>query len=114
LVSCANALAAIAPEDEKANEALLSMLNSPIPSLRGVALNNVASIKGRKMALPSVINIATSSREITGNRIKAVKLLPSIVDENTKKKTAKALESIRFDGEPSIRDAVDAALKKLE
>src|SRR5262245_21640078 len=68
LIACARTLAAIAPEDDQVNAAILNMLTSLVPSLRETALEVLTRLKSKKLALSRVLNIATNGKERATNR----------------------------------------------
>jgi len=47
------------------------------------------------------------------DRLRAVELIPTLVDENTGPMAKKALETLRFDKEEKVREAVVKAIDNI-
>lgn len=114
MTRCVVALAATAPEDEGVNKAIIAMLGNQSPTLRALALDHVAPLKNKKQALKGVVAIASATKDASRVRAQAVRLLPSLVDENTGPATKKAIEALRFDTDEAVREAVAKALTELK
>ncbi len=112
--TCIDAMAKIAPEDAVANNAVIAMLTNTRPDLRACGVNNLAAMKNRKLALPTILKIAKTAGEFDSTRIQAIALTPILVDENTKVATRKVVDSLRFDASPGERHAVEVAVNALD
>jgi hypothetical protein len=110
---CMEAAVAVGPKDPAVNKAVVAMLGNAVPRVRQCAVNQVEFLHNRKLALSAVLQLASNFREQPGTRVKAVQVVPLLVDENSKEKARKAIEALRFDEHAAVRDAVDTALKKL-
>ncbi|AMV25793.1 HEAT repeat protein [Gemmata sp. SH-PL17] len=108
------ALAAIAPDDQRVNQAVIAMLGNPSVTLRECALGHVAPLKNKKLALKGVLTIAGAMTEGPVVRARAVALVPLLVDENTAPATKKTLTGLRFDTEGLVREAVAKALDDIK
>jgi hypothetical protein len=113
LATCMRTLVAIAPDDEVVNKAVISMLANAQPDNRAVAVELVGRVKNRKLALPILMAMAGSQREPEETRAKAVSLLPVVSDENTRPAARKAAEAVRLDSSRAVREAAEAALRRL-
>lgn len=111
---CIDTLAAVAPEDEGVNKAVIAMLGNPHPELRAHALKHIAALKNKKQALKGALALAGSLTERATVRADAVKLLPLLVDENTGPATKKALETLRFDNSEAVREAVAKSIEAIK
>ena len=111
---CVDSLCVIDPEDTGVNQAVIRMLANPVPEMRFVAVGNVHSLKNKKLAVNGLLTIAANPKDLEASRTKAIGLLPGIVDENTSGAVKKSLESLRFDDQPKVREAVEAAMKKIK
>ena len=114
LTACVNTLVAIAPEDVMVNQAVIRMLGNPVPELRDVAVGNVSALKNKKLALTGLLTVAGNPQDFAGTRVKALSIIPDLVDENTSAPSKKALEKIRFDDVRAVREAVEDAMKKIK
>ncbi len=108
------ALAAIAPDDQRVNQAVIAMLGNPSETLRRCALGHVAQLKNKKLALKGVLTIAKTINEGPVVRAQATALVPLLVDENTAPTTKKTLTGLRFDTEGLVREAVAKALDDIK
>jgi hypothetical protein len=114
LMQCVSSMVAIAPDDLEVNRSVITLLANPAQTLRGKALEHVSKLHHKKLALQNVMAIAVNGKNRAANRVAAVNLAPELVDENTTPGVRKSLESLRFDSDPKVRDAVAAALAKLK
>lgn len=110
---CVHALVSIAPQDTGVNQAIITLLANPSPVLRRAALDCVPPLKNKKLALKNVLAIAGATGEMLRDRLRAVELIPTLVDENTGPMAKKALETLRFDKEEKVREAVVKAIDNI-
>lgn len=126
---CIVALSEIATSDPGANKLLIGSINFQLPlqaapnkdfqkllqneswGVRALAIRCVVKMANVKQAFKQLSIVASS--DVSKNRIAAIALLAEIVDNDNKATIKKTLEAIRFDADPNVRQAVDAALKKL-
>lgn len=108
--TCVQAVVKIDPADEAVNKAVLAMLANNSPELCTFALSQVPLIESKKLALPSVLDLAANSHD----RVAAIRIVPGLVDDATKAGARKSLEAMRYDKLPAVREASAAALKMLE
>ncbi len=113
LADCLRTLAAIGPDDELVNKGVLLTLVNPQAENRAVAVDLVAGLKNRKLGLQPLMALANSPREPDATRVKAVRLLPQVSDENTRVVARKVTEGLRFDSSPTVREAAEAALRRF-
>ena len=108
------ALVAVGPEDPGVNAVVITMLKNPVGELRTSALDHIPLLKNKKLALAPVLGMVSNPKEQPKIRIHAAKLVPDLVDENTTPGAVKALEALRFEQKAEVREAVEAAIKKLK
>lgn len=111
---CVYALCAIDPDDTSVNQAVLRMLSNPVPEMRSAAVDNISKLKNKKLGLNGLATIAASTQDAISTRTYAIGMMPELTDVNTEASAKKVLESLRFDKEPKVREAVESALKKFK
>ncbi len=105
-------LVAIAPDDELVNKGVLSMLTNGQAENRAVAVELVGRVKNRKLALPALIALSRA-HEPEKTRVAAIRLLPTVCDENTRTRARQAAEAVRLDSNRAVREAAEAALRQF-
>jgi serine/threonine protein kinase len=113
LQDCVTTLVQIAPSDPGVNKSVIAMLGNPNDALRSLAVNSVPLLSNRAAALPGVLVIAGNPGLGGTFRIEAIKVIPDLVSPTTAANARKALESLRFDKDAGVRNAVDAVVRRL-
>jgi len=127
---CISTLSEICKSDSTANKLIIGCLtyqiqvsrsanastrnewNSSSAGTRQLAIQSIRKMANVKQALKPLLYIA--SADSSGNRIAAIEVLTEIADTDNKAAIKKTFEAHRFDNDASIRQAIDAALSKLE
>jgi hypothetical protein len=106
------ALAGIAPDDTDVNKLIIATLTNTNDHVRGVAIDVVLDLKNKKQAVKSLILIAKTDN--APFRVKAIDKLVVLVEEDNEGAIAKAINAMRFDKSPEVRQAVEQAMEKLK
>jgi hypothetical protein len=127
---CISALAEIAPSDSAANKFVIASLSVQIPvqpganktardeaqslaaGIRTLAIKCVQKMANVKQAVKPLQYIVNN--DISRNRIAAIELLAEIADDDNKAAIRKTMDAHRFDNDATVRQAIDASIKKLE
>ena len=127
---CLSALCEIAKSDPAASKLIIGGLSYQIPVsghadsrirkdcetmsifTRHFTIGCVRKLANVKPAIKPLQNVVNS--DTTENRIAAIEALAAVANNDNKSAVKKALESHRSDKDPSVRQAIDAALTRLK
>jgi hypothetical protein len=111
--SSLQALAQIAPADPKVIQLTLQLITHTNPQVRLTAARQVRQLKETPKAVDPLLRVALleNNEEIC---LEAIQSLVSIADETTSETVWKRFHEVRFQRPAKIRDAMEAAMEKLD
>jgi hypothetical protein len=101
----------VATDDPAANKLVLAAISHKAAQVRATAIETIVNMSQARHALNPLLVIAAADQE--NLRLRAFQVLVSIADENNKATIRKTLIGMRYDNSPTIREAVEAALRNL-
>ncbi|QEL17387.1 HEAT repeat domain-containing protein [Limnoglobus roseus] len=111
MVTAMRALTAIGPDDETANNAVLSGITSTDYTVRLTAVEACTTLTYAKKHTKTLLKLSQTD-ELTV-RLAAIEALVAVADTATRKQIESTLSGMRFDKEERVRESVEKALITL-
>jgi HEAT repeat protein len=107
-----HALAAIDPDDDEVNHAVLALLRNPNAAVKYAAAKDLCTFKNARSGMSALLLMARTGNDDTLRAV-AIEDLVTISDDDNRAGIKKQLERMKYDKSPAVRKAVEQALDEF-